>query len=795
MSSSRPLLPTPRKFGWGALLVAAALGGSFAGADTPASGDPDDGAALQQVVVTAQYARQDIEKVPISISVLSGSALDDAHILDYQDISRAVPGVSFNAGNTVSGGTVGPGTSNIVIRGVSSASGSATVGLYIDDVSITESNLYDGAAEPKFVGFNRVEVLRGPQGTLFGSSSMGGTIRFISDQPDFDQFSGSAESELSGTEHGGINYVETLSANAPVVSDRLAVQAAAQFGHDSGYIDHYGLSGNLAQAGTNTETWGVVHGTAEYRPDADLTIRFGIFGQTDHTGDTPVFYPQLGTYNQDKPVKEPTNDNLLVPSLTIARHFADFDLTAITGYFYRDFRFQSDGTAFNDTNLALFVLDPAYPAQAAQDDAVIGNLPSYVDRENLTYQLSQEVRIGSQDAHLFGRPLTWVAGVYFQSQRQAHHDHQVSPGLQADFQEIYGFSINDSVIGPSNFYPNDNVTYANDLIYFDYQHLIQNQYASYGQIEYSFLPKLRAAVGLRYEYSTLDYTRDSGGFYAGGTLLNPFSVDTHTTDTTPKYSLIYDITPSDMVYATAAKGFRLGGPTGPVTSALCTSELQSSFGISTAPFSYTPDELWSYEVGTKDRFLSDRVFVSADAFYIDWSNIQQSVNLPICGASITLNVGSAQTYGGELELRAKITEGLTATFAGSITRADITKSPNDLTAAPGQWLLNVPRWSATPSLQYDLPVGDSSSLFARADYDMIGPSHGAFDLSDPAYYQPGYNVLNASIGFDRGTFSVSLYAKNALDNSKIITRPSINFVEEGYTLRPLTAGIDATVHF
>ena len=777
------------------LLAAGALAGSLANADTSAPANSSVGASLQQVVVTAQYVSQDIEKVPISISVLSASTLDEEHILDYQDIAREVPGVSFDAGNTVSGGTVGPGTSNIVIRGVSSASGSATVGLYIDGVSITESNLYDGAAEPKFVGFDNVEVLRGPQGTLFGSSSMGGTIRFISDQPTFDRFTGDQTSEMSGTEHGGVNYVETMDANIPIVSDQLAVTASAQIGHNSGYINHYDLAGNLTQAGTNIENWGVIHTSALFQATPDLSIQLGLFAQTDHTGDTPVFYPQLGTYNQDKQVKEPTNDNLLVPSLTIIRHFTDFDLTSITGYFYRDFRFQSDGTAFNDTNLALFVLDPAYPAQAPEDDAIIGNLPSYVDRENLTYQLSQEFRIASQNAHLFGRSLTWVAGFYFQSQRQAHHDHQVSPGLQADFLNIYGFSINDSVIGPSNFPPNDNVTYKNDLIYFDYQHLIQNQFAGYGQVEYSLLPKLRAAVGLRYEYSTLGYTRDSGGFYEAGTTLNPFFVDTHTTDTTPRYSLMYDITPNAMIYATAAKGFRLGGPTGPVTSALCTSELKSSFGITSPPFSYTPDELWSYELGTKMRLMNDRIFISADGFYVDWSNIQQSVNLPICGASITLNVGSAETYGAELQVRAIIVAGLHANFVGSVTRAQITKSPNDLTAAPGQWLLDVPRWNATPGVEYDLPVGDASSLFARADYDMVGPSHGAFALSDPAYYQPGYNVLNASIGLDRGSFSVSLYAQNLLDNSEIITRPSINFVEEGYTLRPLTAGIDATVKF
>ncbi|HTY50777.1 MAG TPA: TonB-dependent receptor [Steroidobacteraceae bacterium] len=779
----------------GCVCVALMLAVPVGYADTSPSNQPTQSDALQEVVVTAQKVAQDIIKVPVSISVLSGTTLRDEHILDYQDITREVPGLAFNAGNTVSGGTVGPGTSNLVIRGVSSASGSATVGLYIDDVSITESNLYDGAAEPKFVDFDRIEVLRGPQGTLFGASSMGGTIRFISDQPVYDQFSADLDSDLSTTRHGGTNYVDTAAVNIPIVSDTLAARVAFEGGGNSGYIDHYDLDGNLTQAGTNTESWYVLHATAKYRANDDLTVTLGTFAQSDFTGDTPVFYPELGTYNQDKQVKEPSNDNLLVQSLTLDQHFAAFDLTAITGYFYRDFRFQSDGTYFNDTNLALYVLDPAYPAQAAEDDAIIGNLPSYVHRENLTYQISQEIRASSQTSSLFGHTLSWLGGVYVESQRQVRRDIQYSPGLQADFYDIYGFSINDSVIGPSQFPANDNVTYADDLIYFDQQHITQDQYAAFGQVEYSITPALRAALGLRELYATVDYSRDSGGFYEGGTTLNPFFVSTHNDATTPKLSLTYDVTATDSVYASATKGFRLGGPTGPVTSELCTQELQSSFGISKPPFSYTPDSLWSYELGSKNLVLDNRVSIDGDVFYVDWHNIQQSVNLPICGASITLNVGAAETYGAEMQMRAKLFGGLNASVVGGITRASITASPNYQTDTPGEWLLNVPRWSLTPALEYDWPVGAARSMFVRADYDMVGQSHGAFSTTDPAYDQPGYNVLNGSVGFASGALTVSLYAKNVLDNANIIARPSINFVEEGYTLRPFTVGLMGSMKF
>ena len=177
-------------------------------ASSPAASTNPGG--FEEVVVTARKVAQDVLKVPESISAISGKALEEQHIDNYQDISRTIPGIGFNAGSTVLGGTVGPGTSNIIIRGVSSASGSATVGLFIDDVSITESNLFDGAAEPKFLDFDRLEVLRGPQGTLFGASSMGGTLRMISRQPDLEEKSGQASTDLSDTSHGGVNYDEQV---------------------------------------------------------------------------------------------------------------------------------------------------------------------------------------------------------------------------------------------------------------------------------------------------------------------------------------------------------------------------------------------------------------------------------------------------------------------------------------------------------------------------------------------------------------------------------------------------------
>ncbi|MDB5397954.1 MAG: pdt [Rhodospirillales bacterium] len=778
------------------LAVVAAFGqmtSTFALAQQATSTSPDTSGQLEEVIVTSQKRTEDLTKVPASISVLSGVALQERHIDDFQDITRDVPGISFTAGSTVSGGPVGPGTTNINIRGISSVSGSSTVSVYLDEVSITQGNLYDGSAEPKFLDFDRVEILRGPQGTLFGASSMGGNLRFVSTQPDLENYSGKIDVDLSGTDHGGVNYSGDAAVNIPIVQDKLAVRIAGQYGSNSGYINNFGPAGELLHTGTNTERWWVMRASAKLQVTDDLSATFSVFAQHDHTADTPVFYPTLGTFNQNKTVIEPTTDDVLIPSLTITQDFDDFTLTSATGYFQRRFSFQDDGTVFNSFAIAQFFLDPAggiYTANQPLNDSIIGTLPSQVHRTDRTWQGSEEIRATSKDATLFGNKLDWIAGFFFQSQRQARDDFEPAPGIRSAFQKIYGFSIDDSVIGAAT---DPGVSYQNDLVYYDNQWLDQREYAVFAQADYYILPDLKATVGLRYEYATQNYFRNSAGILAFGNVF-PFVEQDHTYALTPKFSLTYDVNQDTSVYTTIAKGFRLGGPTGPVSSTVCGENL-NALGITSAPTKYGPDKLWSYEAGAKTHLLDNRLTINGDVYYIDWSNIQQNVNLPQCGASITQNFGAAESYGVEIEIRARVTPNLTIGASGGLDRAIITQSPNQLTAATGANILNVPKYTLTFDAEYNYPISDEIDAFIRADYDLTGSSHGAFVESDPAFKQPAYGVMNGSIGVTEGPYEVSLYAKNLLDNQQIIQRPSINFVQEGYTLRPLTVGLKGSMKF
>ena len=570
------------------LLVAVAAFGqmtsSFALAQQAAQATAASGAGsggLEEIVVTSQKRTEDLTKVPASISVLTGAALQERHIDNFQDITRALPGVSFNAGATVSGGPVGPGTTNINIRGISSVAGSSTVSVYMDEVSITQGNLYDGSAKPKFLDFDRVEVLRGPQGTLFGASSMGGNLRFISKKVDLQNYSGDVNADLSGTDHGGVNYSLDSTVNLPVVPDKLGLRFSAQSGYNSGYIDHFNPNGNgqLLQSGTNTERWTAFRFTSKLQIDDTLSATLAMFYQHDHTADTPVFYPALGTFNQNKPVNEPTTDNVFIPSLTIEKDFEDFTLTSATGFFQRDFDFQDDGTAFNSLAVAQFFLDPAggvFSAHQKQNDEILGNVPSPVHRNDRTWQESEEIRLTSKDATLFGNALTWITGFYFENQRQARDDFEPAPGFSAAFKDIYGFGIQSpkSVISNTAQHAipgNENlpfISYANDMLYGDNQWLDQQQYAVFAQADYNFLPDLKGTVGMRYEYATQNYFRNSFGILSFGNVF-PFTAQTDTYAFTPKFSLDYTINDDVSVYGTISKGFRLGGPTGPVSSSVC----------------------------------------------------------------------------------------------------------------------------------------------------------------------------------------------------------------------------------
>jgi iron complex outermembrane receptor protein len=363
-------------------------------------------------------------------------------------------------------------------------------------------------------------------------------------------------------------------------------------------------------------------------------------------------------------------------------------------------------------------------------------------------------------------------------------------------------------VGPSYYaataaYPAE--SFANDLIYYGHIYPKQQQIAPFGELGFEITPALKGAIGLRYVSAKSSELVVSGGFYSYG-LPASYDVNEKFSATTPKFSLEYALNESSNLYATIAKGFRLGGPTGPVpafqpngpppaTPGTCDTDY-STFGLAGAPNQYQSDSLWSYELGSKGRYFNNRLSINAAVYAINWTNIQQTINLPTCGFYFTTNVGDAKVYGSEFELRALVIPHLTLGLNAGSTHAYITSVSAEGAGivSPGEWILNVPLYTVTPSVDFDAPMGDRGTVFARVDVPYTGRSRGYFDSSGlPHVFQPGYGIVNMSVGFTWDKLSVGLYAKNLLNWKNVIQYPSVNSVQQGYTVRPATVGITATM--
>jgi iron complex outermembrane recepter protein len=797
----------------GGLLAALAFDGGDARADTPAN-PGDDASTLSEVVVTANKREENTKDVPVSIGVVDGDAITALHIENLEDVTRIVPGVSFAAHNN---GPNGPGQDNITIRGVSSTVGNPTVGVYIDEVPIITITGYEGDAEPRLIDIDRIEVLRGPQGTLYGASSEGGTIRFITKQPDSHAYSGWVRQEVSYTKHGGVNFDDRGVVNIPVVEDVFALRLSAEYGRNSGYIDRYALAGSLAAAtstagpllerGVNSDENLALNAKGLLTLSDDFTVTPAVLYQRTVADDASTFMPAIGLYNEFNQVRGDDRDTLIVPSLTVKKGLGFADLTSVTGYVDRRVLRHADGTYFNSAAIAGFFLDtagaPPYSLHQAENDNILGNIASPVLFNDHFNTWTQEFRLSSPAGQT---RVKWVAGGFVADQQWSHLDYETAPGFGAAFQNIYGYDINtDPLLNPTVGTPSFNPNFwANDLVWTVDDHNDVKQYALFGQVDIDVLPTLHVGVGERYVWAVEKFAEEGGGFFdagGAGTMGTPYTQSARFSTSTPKFTITYDVTDQSSVYASAGKGFRLGGATTPNTNAACVAGLHQ-LGYNNAPTTYDPDHLWSYELGNKNLLFQKTLSVNADVYYIKWKDIQQTITIPICGGAFNANVGDATAIGGEVEVLYKppVISGLTlgANLGGE--HAYITSTKNASTAAVGQDVLYTPEYTATVTANYRRQLTNSVAGFVLADYEYTGKSFGSFIIStpaapNPAYINPSYSVVNLNAGINVGRYEISLFAKNLLDNKTILQSPTINSVTMGYTLRPRTVGIALQAKF
>jgi iron complex outermembrane recepter protein len=349
------------------------------------------------------------------------------------------------------------------------------------------------------------------------------------------------------------------------------------------------------------------------------------------------------------------------------------------------------------------------------------------------------------------------------------------------------------------------VLFPNDVDEADNRTYNERQYAAFGQLDYDIRPDWHASLGARYAIAMENFNSTEAGFYQIGNIGNvydtsssgPYEQSSRFTDFIPKFTVSHDLTPDSSVYASAGKGFRLGGPTGPIVfgpTSVCNSDFEA-IGQTTQPTKFGSDSLWTYELGTKNLVDNHRLTVNAAAFYTSWKDIQQEIYLPTCGYYFTANVGNARIYGGEIESAYKLTRELKLTLSASYENTSVTSTDNPLTVAQGAHLIDVPLDTYTLGAVYHTNLIGEYYSTSRLNWAWTGNSHGSYQTSNSNYSNPSYGVLNLSTGVSRSIYELDLFVKNALNNRKIIQSPEINTVFEGYTVNPLTVGLTASANF
>ena len=756
--------------------------------DAAKSGSSDQ---IETITVTAQKRKEDPNKVAMSITALRGTDLQADHVSDFTDLTRSVPNISFTA--AAGNGGAGPGTENIEIRGISSAAGAATVGIYLDDTSITVGNVYSmGTVEPKFFDIDRVEVLRGPQGTLYGASSMGGTIKFIANQPQFNEKSFETYTEVSNTKGGSMNYSAYAVANIPLQEDTMALRIGAQVEHQGGFINQVDGSGNTMASDINKIDDQEMRISLKWKPTRDLTLTPALYYQKLDAHDIGAFTLGLPGYEAQKQIREPSTDVLFVPSLNLTYSLDSFDITSVTSYFQRKFDRIQNGSLYNSYSLSTFITPISQGGTAPEGLAdAVAALPSAVFLDNQVRQFSEELRFSSKEYDpKGGSPWTWVGGTYVSTQHTNIVENDPIYGVNATL-NAFGVSAQDPNILPGA-YPGD---FPNDDSFFGEFHYRERQTSVFGDISYYFTPTLHATVGARYLKATDTLSQDNALYLAGAG--NNSSATANSTAFTPKYSLTWEINPTNTVYGSVAKGFRLGGDNTYVPNSICGPDL-AAHGLTDAPTTYGPDSLWSYEVGNKSRFFGNKLSINADVFYVKWSNIQQDVYLPTCTYTYEQNAGDAVAKGVEFELKAKPISGLTLGLSAGYVKAYLTNSVGSDNGVPGAvagaTIEGVPKFNATAMAQYNFSLGEHSA-FVLGNAHWVGSSRGSLDPTDTDYNRPGYYTVDFSTGVSIDKLDFSFFIKNAFDNDTIIQHPRVASVVEGYRLFPRQIGVSLAAKF
>jgi outer membrane receptor protein involved in Fe transport len=750
-----------------------------ADAPQPAAGE----ATLDEIVVTASKREEKLIDVPISISAFGRESMDLQGVRDINDVTRLTPGLANIPTSTYGGET-------IAIRGIYSNTGASTTGIYIDDTPV-QTRDYLGVvnnAYPLVFDLDRVEVLRGPQGTLFGAGSEGGTVRFITPTPSLDATHIYGRSDVGFTTGGQPSEELGMALETPIIDNEAGLRASVWGRHLGGYIDRVSHdTGATVATDTNGEDDVAARITVKVVPSASLTITPSIYFQRTSHDDLDLFWPDAGQYKSWYGIGQPEVDQFVLPALTVNYDFDAFSVKSISSFFDRH-----DDRVEDYAPLSIGALT------GGTESFVPGvNFHERSDTINRQQNYGEELRVTSRPGP---SRLSWVAGLFFYESKQNYNQTEVDnigdllPVLFPGYTTLT-FYGQDQLPGHVSFY--QNLNYKTE------------QRAAFGEVTYRVTDRLKATVGVRVERSSFSYDDFQNGPFVGPTSFSDSGGQSET-PVTPRFNLSYALD-EGQVYATAAKGYRTGGVNEqvPVT---CASDL-TALGLTSVPSTYQSDTVWSYEVGAKGRMLDRMVEVNGSLYWVDWSGIQSNIPLLNCGFGYNANLGRAVSKGFDFQIQAHPLSALVVTASlgydnAAYSRSSLgeipagTSTPTVL-AKDGDGI-GIPGWQASLSTEYSWVLTASSKAYVFADYQYTGNyqrtgSEGVVGYNPYTYNGAEVQLTGLRAGVRRQGWDVSAYASNLFNEKAYLyfyqAPASGPDGARAETPRPRTIGLTATYRY
>ncbi|HXG59346.1 MAG TPA: TonB-dependent receptor [Thermoanaerobaculia bacterium] len=754
----------------------------------------------EEVTVTARKREETVQEVPISVAAPSEQELRDRGADDLEDVAANVAGFTVQ--------NLGPGQSQVAMRGVSSGQivrdqpgVKEQVGVYLDE-SVVSLSLF--TPDLDLFDLSRIEVLRGPQGTLFGSGSESGTVRYITNQPRIGTHESVGEFTIESIQGGGIGGALKGAVNAPL-GDRAAMRVVGYYTRYGGFMDAVQPDLSINED-VNDGFRAGARVSFLFKPSDALSITprlvyqkvdtngwntrdvYNILGNPFTTTRPKV---TLGEHQQYRQIEEPFTDEFLLGDVTLSYDFGGKTLTSITSYTDRDILVVRDATALTASITGGSIgLPPAvYTLDAPLFDAT--------DYKSWT----QELRLSGSSGIL-----NWVVGGFY-----AHQDKQYGQDLP-----VRGFEAATKIPTRGLRAPTDSLFWSNLEYDFD-------QYALFGEGTWKVSDRLDLTGGFRYYNFNEDRSQIFDGIFGNdnnGTSLVSQPGSTDASGVAPRFMASFKLSENTRLYGQVAKGFRLGGINDPLNVPLCTPADLATFG----GFDTWDDEtLWNYEVGTKSRIGGGRGTFNVAGFYMDIENLQATVTAGSCSSRIIFNVPKARSTGAELEFEYAPTDNFDFALSATMSDSKMRSTVASAGVFDGDRMPTVPEEQWAGAATYRWPTGGGMVVYATGVYQHIGDRYtqvgdehltgrlnllsfapnnigGPFTQTTFTFEPklPAYDLLNLRLGILRDRWDIAFFVNNVTDEQALLSldRERGFRARIGYTVnQPRTFGVSTRVNF